>query len=439
MANSIESLISPGDVLIEKVELTSITGDVFDLTKFMGEFNIYEDLFSNYLTGNILLTDWTNLINLVPIIGQEKISIKFRTPVIDEETKELNFQVYKISTRILDKDRTQVYVLHFISIPAIKNSLTKISKSYKGSISDIVVQVVDEELDTYVNEIFATSGQYKFVIPYWSPFKTINFLAKRAKTSDGKDTSYSFYETLDGFNFMPISQLLKREPYPDNYSFAQIPKFNSDSNKENIKELRNNFFSIKEYKILDSMDTLDAIRGGMFASSLISYDITSKQIKKTEFRYLNDFEDFTYITDEGKSNPLTIDKANPNGFKYHDFTDSLIKRFDVQDKKHDDIQMKPNPDEYILQRISLLKQLKMNRMQVIIPGNSTLRVGMLLDLVLPSPEQMVTEFKEDLLVSGRYIITNIRHKVEKGGYSCVLELSKNSFKNPIPENSNLQK
>lgn len=433
MVGGNERLISPGDVVIKELTITSITGEKFDITNHLSELNIYEDIFSNGLSGNIVLTDWANLFNLIPIFGQEKLTVSFKTPVIDTDNKTLEFQIYKISDRILEKERTQIYTLYFASIPTVKNSLTKISKSYQGQISDIVNDIVLDYLDSELFSSFGTVGNHKFIIPYWNPFKTINFLAKKAVSQASKDTSFVFYEDLDGFNFYPISQMLS-EPsreIQDSYVFAPFQKF-GDVSKESIKKIKENFFAIKEYKILDAMDNLNAIRSGVYASNLITYDMTTKQIGISQYNYIDDFDDFTYIKDKGKSNPLTVDKENPSGFKYHDFSDSYRVTYEKNTKMYDGVVLQ-NPEDYILQRQSLLNQLKMHRMRILVAGNSTLRVGHVLNLTLPSPENMVNEFKYDKMATGKYLITNIRHKIKKGNYENVIELSKNSFYEPLPE------
>jgi len=42
-------------------------------------FNIFEDIYSNFLTGSIVINDATNLLGEFPIVGDEKIEIIFRS------------------------------------------------------------------------------------------------------------------------------------------------------------------------------------------------------------------------------------------------------------------------------------------------------------------------------------------------------------------------
>lgn len=444
-----EEFLNPGEVNIEKIEIETITGELLNIIDITNEFNIYEDIFNNGVTGNVVLVDSVNVFNMGPIIGQETLRIKFKTPVVDPDPiKEYTFQIYKISKRELKNDRTQVYVLHFASIATIKNSLMKISKSFQGQISNMVNEIAFESefLDSTVNTVLATRGSHKYVIPYWSPFKTINWLARRAITQESEDTNFVFYETLattgnavngTEFNFVPLGHLYQKPPKDEfKYHFNPINRTQRETGKEQLyPDVNAAYYTINEYEILPSMDTLQAIRDGMWASRLISYDITTKKINLTSFNYLEHFRDSqtrNLLDDSRQDNPLIPDKANPAGFQYTDFPDSHIRRYDVQTQHQQNILNNQKPEEWLLQRQSTLKQLKMHRLRCVVPGNSLLRVGERMNLFLPSPGQDAESGDEDFLVSGNYLITSLRHIVKKNKYFSVMELAKTSFHNPIP-------
>ena len=56
-----ETYQKAGDYNLSKVELVSYTGERIVITKLIAEINIYENLFSNGLSGNIVVTDSLNL------------------------------------------------------------------------------------------------------------------------------------------------------------------------------------------------------------------------------------------------------------------------------------------------------------------------------------------------------------------------------------------
>lgn len=447
-----EELKNPGDVILEKCELESITGDRWNILDILSEINIYEDIFSNGVTGNVFIVDSVNLINMAPIIGQEIIRIKFKTPVIDPvPIQELTFQIYKISSRIKKNDRTQGYVLHFASLPTIRNQLTKISRTLTGQISDVILDIIDEDLDADLGTLGTTKGSFQFVIPHWSPYKTLNWLAKRAITGDANDTNYVFYETINDtdiesrngllHNFVSIGQLFNQFPRSDiKYSFGPINRTLDDTGKELYPDINATYYTINEYEILEAMDNMESIERGMYASRLVQYDLVTKQITHSSFDYLENFAIHSHL--DGKKPPdpenpntlaLTIEKENPAGFKYHDFADSHIKRIDSHDLAHTSFPTPYRDSEWALQRQSSMQQLKMNRLRCVVPGNSILRAGNVFDLNLPTQGPDAGMGKEDSQLSGKYLITSLRHKIQKGSYFTAMEMAKDTFYTPIAE------
>ena len=69
------------EIQINHVLLISHIGEVVDLSAIMTQIEIYENIFSPFISGNILINDSTNLIKNLPIIGQEKLEIEFLSPV----------------------------------------------------------------------------------------------------------------------------------------------------------------------------------------------------------------------------------------------------------------------------------------------------------------------------------------------------------------------
>ena len=465
-----EILINPGDVMLDKIEIESITGELFDISGIMIELNIYEDIFSNGITGDVAVIDAVNLFNVVPIIGQEVIRIKFKTPVIDPDPmRELTFHIYKASRRTFKNDNTQAYVLHFASPGTIKNALTKIHRTIginpedqnsTGQISDMVNEIVardlaHEEEIPQLETIVPTQGTYQFVIPYWSPYKTINWLAKRAvPTSGGNDNSgnpadknYVFFETINPrteesesglvYNFLPIGFLYGQKSRHENtFFFGPVPRAAASTGKlaTNIKDM---YYTITSYEVLDSMDTLSAIRSGMFASKLISYDMNTKKITTKEYDYIKEFENeasspTVVYGKHDTRNPLTIAGTNAGGFKFHKEPDSFIQRYDTHSQYHD-AGLDMNPQEWVLERQSAMAQMKMQRIRCEVPGNSYLRAGDVFEVFIPLMGEKPAGPEQDKYMSGKYIITSLRHMVQKSGYFSTMELAKNAFYNQLPE------
>ena len=73
-----------GEVEFLEVMITSPDGQSVrldansDIT--ITEINVFEDMFRHSLTGNLLITDTKEFINKFPIVGQERLTMKIKTP-----------------------------------------------------------------------------------------------------------------------------------------------------------------------------------------------------------------------------------------------------------------------------------------------------------------------------------------------------------------------
>ena len=73
-------VLKPGSFKLGELSLHSeITGSKILLDSFatVVEFVIYEGMFTNSLSGNLLLTDSNNLVANIPIVGNEKLNMIF--------------------------------------------------------------------------------------------------------------------------------------------------------------------------------------------------------------------------------------------------------------------------------------------------------------------------------------------------------------------------
>ena len=58
-------------------------GKEMNITKMWDDIEIFEDMYTNCLSGNITLIDSLNLIYHFSICGREKLIITFKTPYFD--------------------------------------------------------------------------------------------------------------------------------------------------------------------------------------------------------------------------------------------------------------------------------------------------------------------------------------------------------------------
>ena len=89
------------------------------------------------------------------------------------------------------------------------------------------------------------------------------------------------------------------------------------------------------------------------------------------------------------------------------------------------------------ERRSQMQQFKGMVIEVTVPGDSRRRVGDIVRTEFPA-EPVVSNRQDDttdLSISGKYMVTHIRHQIRKDDYKLVMELSRNSRAKRIPDNN----
>ena len=69
-------LEKPGDYNLKEVVIVNSHGERADIKAFILELNLFESVFQGTMLGSIVLTDNANLVNIVPLKGNERLYFK---------------------------------------------------------------------------------------------------------------------------------------------------------------------------------------------------------------------------------------------------------------------------------------------------------------------------------------------------------------------------
>ena len=113
--------------------------------------------------------------------------------------------VFDIKDRIIKDGKQSQATLYCISIDAVRNSATKISRRFGKGGGQFTNEIVDELLtrdlsSTRPLRVDKSTTKLSFVSPYWDPYTIISWLAWRSIEEGGsgkKSAGYLFYENAD--------------------------------------------------------------------------------------------------------------------------------------------------------------------------------------------------------------------------------------------------
>lgn len=481
-----DTMMKPGDVVIDEITLRSYSGFNMSLKGLFHQFVIYEDIFSNFMSGYIILIDSQNLAKNFPIIGAETLTIIYKTPLSGGNPVRLVFRTYKISVQTETAQQVgQMIRLEFVSHHAIKSMQTKVSKSFINMpVSKMVENIFNEYLATdyiendgilnnskqditslvsnaapplqasrggYVRSFAGVSGLTKenlakairqedqgkiglttvvetfdsrsYVLPYWTPLYAINWLAHRARAKE--DTSlcdYVLFQNSDGHHFVPISKLKTLEP---SFVYTNFPSGFRDSQGERmlLSELRN----IHSYVVENRTDKIKEQSIGMLASALLTHDITTKKWNTTHFTYDKSFRNDASGVERYPIVPIEKTDYSSAVESHLRFYPKSTFTMEGKTEVHD-------PNEIVLLRQSLLARINSINLILSCYGDTNVKVGQIIEFKTESRESTKNQDKfEDDYMSGRYLLTAIKHEVTDREHLMTMTLSKDSYAEPIAD------
>jgi len=308
---SIENNIVGGAEIIELTLQSMLAGSevgvAIELKDIYSEINIYEDLFTNTLSGNIIVIDTVNLLSKMPVVGYEVIKIKYKTAMdfsdlSEDGIKTLTFRVSGISPRSTTSNRkTEIYTINLVSEVFYNDLTRKVNKSYSGNIQSTVKSIFDSYIVPYdmnFSDYFPKPildinsnivNDYKCIIPGWSPFRSINWLLSKAFSSKKyTDVSFLLYQdsNTEKFIITTLNDLFDNSLISQVYYYGDVF---ANQNTETGERNRTNIFNIAhKLSISNTFNILDNISSGLYSGSVYSHDLIKKEIRSDKYSY-NDF------------------------------------------------------------------------------------------------------------------------------------------------------
>lgn len=434
----------PGQVDLQQLKLISIAGLSVDLNDYLIELNIYEDIFSNFIHGQVMVSDSINLITKLPIVGDEILVLSYGTPTLEKYFKKY-FHVYSITDqKTVSDNNTQTYILHFCSVEAVLDANLTIYDPFSGDVSDIASKIFEKYLKNprYVkfednnispneeesSELFVTetNNKIKFISPGWSPAKCLNWLAGKAIPREGKACDFLFWESSAGFFFASIEDLindfLQKNIVAGEYYYVPPGNIENDMGVDRSDVVMKMFLA-ESFEIVNYTDNLQNYTNGFFASKIITYDPITKTYDTKEYDYPTEFLNFKHTDGEGSLPPFSLQTLrNPS---------SYAKIYPTNSKLFSDIT--ENYTEKITEifgnRNSKLNELNNFKINLTVHGRSDLFAGSMIRFNLPDTRGHgePAEGGKDPLYSGNYIVSAIRHKINFKTHVMVMELIKTSI------------
>lgn len=419
----------PGNYSLRSILLTNFDrSEITDIRPVVEKMVISESIMASAVHGYLEIMDTDGLHLELPIFGQEKLEIQYSTESSDKYPNIVRkFTVYKMGDKVQVNLNSTKYKLYFVSNELIKSESAKIQKSYRNlTISDIVKDVFSTVGDSSRLVVETTVNTQRIVVPFMSPFKTINWLSTFAVSGTNPNTSYLFFEDQSQFRFTSIDSLVSRS---SKATFRRVPVQNPTVTGE-LKDR-----SIQNIVANQMFDTIANLSSGAFGSTVQVYDPVTRNYRTQTFKYDTDFDSKKYLEDgDFKTVGLYTDTAE---FLSSDACRKFIitptaqaESQYIQSKREDNEVFSKKREESLNYRLSQIQQLAQIKISVDVPGDSNLTCGDIIEIVMPSFAIETKQKPDDVYYSGRYLIQNVDHVFVGNTYTCKMILLKDSIRSP---------
>ena len=371
----------------------------FDISAGNPSITYFESVKSPSISLTLSFIDVDGVISREGITGGEYLDLNIKVPDYDNFTitPDKHFMMLNSVKDVKTTSKSQIATLEFVSVESIINETARVSRRFTGNVSQIVKELLKDKkgIQTDKNlESDQSFNKYSFVGNLKRPFDTIQWLCPKA-ASDDKESGFLFYETLDGYYFKSIKNLLEAEPKV--YKKPETPIEPDGTPVNDFRIIENN---------LDSSNDIGMnCRMGMYANKTIFVDIETGTTKTVDFK----------ISELGLSKPPKLPS------KLEDIPTRLMLR--ILDKgalqkgaKKEDVEKENELAIYQNKSYARTNLLFSQTLSISIPFNPDLRAGEMIQVELPvskgDKETQTTGRPDDNDISGKYLISELKHTID---------------------------
>ena len=439
-----------GEFLVEECQIVSTTGQVYDINSLVEEINVFENIYTAAVSGDIVIKDTTNIVQNFPIIGEEKLILKIQTPQAKPEPETtIDFTlspliIYKINSQYGEGENAQIISLQFGSMEGFRNTTSRVSQSYSGQPNEIVEKILRDENYLKSKKTFyfePTANNAKIIFPNIRPFKCIKHLSNISNSQlNNASPSYLFYETTKGFHFRTYDSMCREDP-----KLFLKENVGASLNEKGVIDAQKNLDTLINYQRVSSKDTVKNLNSGMISSKLIKHDVYHKRLDLYKYNYLDNF-DRDIHPDNGEATPIISTAKDPDTNK------SLIDNEDTKlfvvstasgysFEESGNYPYQSDNLEQTLQRKTARRQQFENGhiLNIEVNGQTFIQAGDKINLEIGATSAL-TQDKEDKQISGNYIITHLRHTFTKSQqlkHKIVMQVAKDSGKSNVLPNEGI--
>jgi hypothetical protein len=412
-----QETFNPGYCTIESADLITPEGVSEPITGLIGRFDIQQSMSSSTITGSIDILDGLGILTTLPIRAEENLKLKLKSHDLQTELS-LDLQVIEISNVTIQKQSgdTYAYTLHFITRSSW-NALTQnvITAFRSRSASYCAKQIFKKHFKLGKERKFnieESDGEMRVVIPDYNPIQAMNFLCAKAFTNKSKSSTFRFFETVDGYNWVTDEWLLEKANGTERKSLKYSPIVDRNPLQGTVI-----IETLESFNTSNHVNTLKDLNNGAYKNSVMEIDLTTH--KKRDFYYDYLKKKKSYKGMQGKVGGIAGLKHSEKFIKETFTRDNSKQSIIYRDWSAPGIEQKPGQvpraeqhmTEIIQNRSAYHYHLNENMCSASIRGRLDIRPGEVVDVSVLEPNALL-EATQNKRLSGLYLIYATSHNAD---------------------------
>ena len=412
-----------GDFDYDECTLLSSSGVSYpNFEKQVVSITLFENIFQNSMHGQLTVVDTNNLPMNMPLTGQDYLTLKIKTPNIQQPVVNHVFCITQLMSSGELSTGAITYTFKLISPEALRNNRVRVQGSYTDTPSNVIEHVLTNGIkSTKDMTIETTTGIRKYVSPYSRPFDFIRDITSESISSKSQSPNYLFYENTKGFFFVTTDYL---------YNQGRVAEFEpSDSGlleAHGKRDIERDYRNMLNYVKDDTTNTVAAARGGMLGGRLVVYNIFNKNYEVHTHDYFRDFDNFSRISENPIYNETPIDEE---GKTLGNFPNSNINlhptsKSDGLDARYSESYNDNQSEKWILPVRSKLMELSMGQnIGLTVHGRANLAVGDKVHITQPITGKNHGKSDIEKYYDGEFLVTHLKHIFDGSPKTHMIEMS----------------
>lgn len=414
-----------GSILLENESIS------LDISQVTVKLEITEDIFSPYVMGELVLQEMpsNNIIaSFKPdgLIGKgENIKLSFITKIGNYFQELDGYHVYKVEPLAPDDPlfvkQKMFYRIFFCSQIMFTNELIRLNRYYEGKLSEIVKQIAKNNLQITLDTCEATDKKQAIHFSRLTPIEAINMCAARSTSSENEhESNYVFYGDLDHkYHFVTLGKLMKSKPIVgtnDHDGITVTTPYGINYTMDGRLDEGPTKHFVHRYQVKPIAPLMNMVQG-MYASSMIEFDILKRKYKKITYDYSEEFPKCRHLVDKPLHTKgadfISLSYLNPDCVPFYNSSaqwlqnenESALLPFSIVN----------STKEYYLRRRSQMQQINQMGLEIELAGNPLIKIGQTIYFGRPQIDvagQNSETWKRNPFVTGKYLITRKTSKIE---------------------------